>query len=113
MRAWHTKDLAALLSLLTEDVRFVMPPLPAWFDGRHDVGRFFGERVFALPWRLVPLRVNTQLGFACYSMPPGAAELRLSAVNLLCLRAGKIAEIDAFLDSQLLGRLALPAAPEP
>ncbi len=110
LRAWHGKDLAALLSLLTEDVRFIMPPLPAWFDGRHDVARFFGERVFAMPWRLVPLRVNTQLGFACYSMPPGASELRLSAINLLCLRAGKIAEIDAFLDSQLLGRLGLPAA---
>ena len=111
LRAWHGQDLSALLSLLTEDVRFIMPPLPAWFDGRHDVGRFFGERVFAMPWRLVPQRVNHQLGFACYSQPPGTSELRLSAVNLLCLRAGKIAEIDAFLDSQLLGRLGLPAAP--
>jgi RNA polymerase sigma-70 factor (ECF subfamily) len=90
-------------------VRFIMPPLPAWFDGRRDVGRFFGERVFALSWQLEPLVVNHQLAFACYSLPPGASELRLSAVNLLCLRAGKIAEIDAFLDAQLLGRLGLPA----
>jgi hypothetical protein len=30
-------------------------------------------------------------------------------VNLLCLRAGKISEINAFLDSPLLGRLGLPA----
>jgi RNA polymerase sigma-70 factor (ECF subfamily) len=111
LRAWQQKDLSALLSLLTEDVRFIMPPLPAWFDGRHDVGRFFAERVFAMPWRLVPLRVNAQLGFACYSMPPGTRELRLSAVNLICLRAGKIAEIDAFLDSALLLRLGLPAVP--
>ena len=108
--AWHGQDLEALLSLLTEDVRFIMPPLPAWFDGRRDVGRFFAERVFAMPWRLVSLRVNTQLGFACYSGPPGTSELRLSAVNLLCLRAGKIAEIDAFLDAPLLNRLSLPAA---
>jgi RNA polymerase sigma-70 factor (ECF subfamily) len=109
LRAWHGKDLGALLSLLSEDVRFIMPPLPAWFDGRRDVGRFFGERVFAMHWRLVPLRVNTQLGFACYSTPGATSELRLSAVNLLCLRAGKISEINAFLDSPLLGRLGLPA----
>lgn len=111
LRAWHGKDLSALLSLLTEDVRFIMPPLPAWFDGQEDVGRFFAERVFAMPWRLVPLRLNHQLGFACYSMPPGTSELRLSALNLLCLRTGKVAEIDAFLDSKLLSRLGLPAVP--
>jgi RNA polymerase sigma-70 factor (TIGR02960 family) len=52
--AWESADVPALLHLLTEDVRFTMPPLPAWFDGREDVGRFFAERVFATPWRLLP-----------------------------------------------------------
>lgn len=31
--AWTRADLEALLRLLTDDVRFTMPPLPAWFDG--------------------------------------------------------------------------------
>src|SRR5262249_41169102 len=38
--AWARADLPALLDLLAEDARFTMPPLPAWFDGREDVGRF-------------------------------------------------------------------------
>jgi len=110
VRAWEGADLGALLQLLTEDARFIMPPLPAWFDGRANVGRFFGERVFALPWRLVPQAVNGQLGFACYSRPAGASEFRLSALNSLRLRGGQIAEINGFLDPELHRCLGLPAA---
>jgi RNA polymerase sigma-70 factor (TIGR02960 family) len=51
--AWERADVPALLDLLVEDARFTMPPLPAWFDGREDVGRFLAERVFATPWRLL------------------------------------------------------------
>ncbi len=45
--AWERADVPALLDLLAENARFTMPPLPAWFDGREDVGRFLAERVFA------------------------------------------------------------------
>jgi RNA polymerase sigma-70 factor (TIGR02960 family) len=111
VRAWESADLGALLQLLTEDARFVMPPLPAWFDGRENVARFFAERIFALRWRLLPLSVNGQLGFACYSAPPGAGELQLSAVNLLNLRDARIAEIVGFLDPAVYGHFGLPAVP--
>jgi RNA polymerase sigma-70 factor (ECF subfamily) len=50
--AWERADVPALLDLLAEDARFTMPPLPAWFDGRQDLGRFLAERMFATPWRL-------------------------------------------------------------
>jgi len=43
-----------------------MPPLPAWFDGREDVGRFLAQRVFATPWWLVPIAANRQTAFTCY-----------------------------------------------
>jgi RNA polymerase sigma-70 factor (TIGR02960 family) len=106
--AWEGADLPALLELLAEDARFTMPPLPAWYSGRDDVARFFADRVFATPWRLVPLRANGQLGFACYILEPGAGEHRLGAINLLRVRAGRIAEIAGFLDPELHRRTGIP-----
>jgi RNA polymerase sigma-70 factor (ECF subfamily) len=106
--AWERADIAALLQLLTEDARFTMPPLPAWFLGRDDVCRFFTDRVFATSWRLIPLSVNAQLGFACYSREAGADTFRLGAVNAVTLRDGKIAAINGFIDPDLYRHFGLP-----
>jgi RNA polymerase sigma-70 factor (ECF subfamily) len=106
--AWERADLGALLELLTEDARFSMPPLPAWFDGRDDVGRFLAERVFETPWRLRPVRANGQLGFACYILQPGDDRFRLGAINLLTLRAGHVTQISAFLESALYPFFGVP-----
>jgi RNA polymerase sigma-70 factor (ECF subfamily) len=105
--AWESADLEALLALLTADARFTMPPLPAWFAGRADVGRFLAERVFATPWRLVPLELNAQVGFACYQQAEPDAPFRLGAVDVLTLRGGAVAEITGFLDPGVHGRLGI------
>jgi len=107
MAAWEGADLDALLALLAEDARFTMPPLPAWFDGREHVSRFFSDRVFETPWRLFPLTVNGQLGFACYMREPGADGFRLGAVNALTVRGGRVAEINGFLDPDVHRRAGL------
>jgi ketosteroid isomerase-like protein len=97
--AWERADVPALLDLLAEDARFTMPPLPAWFDGREDVGRFLAERVFATPWRLVPTSANGQPAFACYQHD--GERFRLGAVNVLSLRDGRISWIAGFVDPQV------------
>ncbi|GAA4010953.1 sigma-70 family RNA polymerase sigma factor [Allokutzneria multivorans] len=96
--AWERADTPALLDLLTEDAKFTMPPLPAWFDGRENVARFLRERVFATPWRLSPVTVNARPGFACYLKQPGDTEFRLGAITALTLRGGRVAEINSFLE---------------
>jgi RNA polymerase sigma-70 factor (TIGR02960 family) len=107
--AWERRDTPALLALLTEDVRFTMPPLPAWYAGATDVGRFFAERIFATPWRLVPVAANGQLGFACYIRQPGRERFELGAVNVLSLRGDRIAWIAAFLDPAAVASFRVPA----
>jgi hypothetical protein len=99
---------AEVAGILDTTPASVNSALPAWFDGREDVGRFFAERVFATPWRLVPLQVNGQLGFACYLREPGPEGFRLGAINVLSLRAGRIAEITGFLDPEVHRRSGLP-----
>jgi RNA polymerase sigma-70 factor (TIGR02960 family) len=104
--AWERADVPALLDLLAADARFTMPPLPAWFDGREDVGRFLVERVFATPWRLLPTGANRQPAFACYQHD--GERFRLGAVNVLSLRNGQISWIAGFLDPQVHRRFSVP-----
>lgn len=111
--AWEAADVPALLALLTEDVRFTMPPLPAWYSGRADVGRFLAERVFETPWKLRPAWFNGQLGFACYQRSPADEVYRLSGVNVLSLRDGLVTHLSTFIDPGLLPHLGLPAAAPP
>ncbi len=104
--AWERADVPALVDLLAADVQFTMPPLPAWFAGRGDVARFLAERVFATPWRLVPLEVNGQVAFACYQ--GDGTGYRLGAVNVLSLHDGAVTWIAGFLDPRALSALGLP-----
>jgi RNA polymerase sigma-70 factor (TIGR02960 family) len=106
--AWERADVAAILELLAEDVRFTMPPLPAWFRGREDIGRFFTERMFATPWRLLPIRATGQLAFACYQGDPDGDRFRLGAVNVVSVRAGRIVEMAGFLEPGVHRRFGLP-----
>lgn len=104
--AWERADVPALVGLLTEDARFTMPPLPAWFDGLDDVGRFLAERVFETPWRLVPIGANAQPAFACYQ--DDGERFRLGAVNVLSVRDGRICWIAGFLDPEVHRRFSIP-----
>ncbi|MGW4527637.1 sigma-70 family RNA polymerase sigma factor [Amycolatopsis sp. NPDC004378] len=106
--AWERADVPALLKLLTDDARFTMPPLPAWFDGRDDVARFLSGTVFATPWRLVPLRASGQPAFACYQRHPDGV-FRIGCVNVLTLRDDRIAEITGFLDPAMYAGFGLAA----
>jgi RNA polymerase sigma-70 factor (TIGR02960 family) len=110
VRAWERADVDALVDLLTEDARFAMPPLPAWFEGRADIERFAAERMFATPWRLHPVGANGQLAFACYQGPPSGEGLyRLGAINVVTLREGRVAAMTGFLDPALGPWFGLPA----
>jgi RNA polymerase sigma-70 factor (TIGR02960 family) len=96
--AWERSDVDALLAILAEDARFAMPPFPAWFCGRADIGRFLSERSFAFQWRLRPVAANGQLAAAFYRRDPDSGRFLLAVINVLSLRDGQIAEMHAFLD---------------
>jgi hypothetical protein len=104
VHAWEHWDTIELLELLGVDVTFSMSPIPNWFQGRENVGRFFAERVFANAWRLHPVNANGQLAFACYQGP----EFRLSAMNVVTLSGRSIVSITGFLDPAVHARFGLP-----
>jgi RNA polymerase sigma-70 factor (ECF subfamily) len=96
--AWERADVDALLDMLAEDARFTMPPFPAWFCGRADIGRFLSERTFAFQWRVHPVTANGQLAAAFYRRASDAERFTLGVISVLSLRDGEITEMNAFLD---------------
>ena len=105
--AWERADVEAMIGLLAEDARLSMPPLPAWFLGRSDIGRFLAERVFTTRWRLVPVEANGQLAFAGYRVETEGGPYRVNEITVLTLVDGQIGEMTAFLDPAVHRRFGL------
>ncbi|HZA04440.1 MAG TPA: sigma factor-like helix-turn-helix DNA-binding protein, partial [Propionibacteriaceae bacterium] len=104
--AFEAADVDRMVQLLTADVRFTMPPLPAWFDGREAVATFYAQRVFAMRWRQVRVAdVNGQPAVLGYSEQEG--DFRPGALQVLSFRAGDISWVASFLDPNLWPRLRL------
>jgi RNA polymerase sigma-70 factor (TIGR02960 family) len=102
--AFESADVDRMVQLLSADVRFTMPPLPAWFEGRDAVATFYAERVFAMRWRQVRIAdVNGQPAVLGYSEQDG--ELRPGALQVLSFRSGQISWVASFLDPNLWPRL--------
>jgi RNA polymerase sigma-70 factor, ECF subfamily len=101
--AFEHGDVPALIELLTEDVRFTMPPLPAWFSGRHDVAAFFEHRSLLTPWLVARrLEVNGQPALLADQQHEG--QWRRAALMVLSFSAGRISWIASFLDPAELAR---------
>jgi ketosteroid isomerase-like protein len=116
VRAWQLADIDGFVSLIAEDIRFSMPPLTAWFDGRDAAAAFIESAVFA-PARPhgIHLRAgscNGQPAFADYQ-PHGQGRLAVSGLQILQLAdvAGQplITALVFYRDPALAIRCGLPA----
>jgi RNA polymerase sigma-70 factor, ECF subfamily len=112
VRAFEAADVEALVGLLTDDAVLEMPPVPLWYRGRADYGRFIAH-VFArrgTGWRMRPAAANGQPALAAYA--PGPDGLRLHTLQVLTVTAGgRIARNTVFADPAVLTAFGLPSAP--
>ena len=108
--AWEQNDVDAVVSMLAEDARIVMPPLPSWYSGRDQVAAFL--RQYPLPgdrrWKMVATSANGQPAFATYDWNEQTGAFTPHSISVLTLRNGEIEEIIAFLDPKLLAPFGLP-----
>ena len=116
VQAWQLADIDGLVHLISEDVRFSMPPLTAWFNGREATAAFIESAVFA-PARphgisLRAGRCNGQPAFGTYQ-PDGQGRLVASGLQVL-----QLADVDgqplitalvSYRDPALAIRCGLPA----
>jgi RNA polymerase sigma-70 factor (ECF subfamily) len=108
--AYQSSDIAALVALMTEDVRVSMPPMPFVYAGRDLAGRFFaalaaGGRVY----HLVPTRANGQPAFGAYLQSATGGIRHGAGLLVLTLSGDRIAALTRF-ESGLLDAFGLPRA---
>jgi len=116
VRVWQLADIDGFVQLIAEDIRFSMPPLTAWFEGREAVAAFMENAVFA-PARPhgIHLRAgscNGQPAFATYE-PDGQGRLVASGLQVLQLADSggqpQITALVSYRDPALAIRCGLPA----
>jgi RNA polymerase sigma-70 factor (ECF subfamily) len=112
LAAWERNDVDAVVSMLAEDARLVMPPLPTWVSGRDQVAAFLRTYTFsgAKRWRMVPTSANGQPAFATYSWDEQTAAFMPHSLSVLTLREGKVEEITAFMTPDPFPHFNLPAS---
>jgi RNA polymerase sigma-70 factor, ECF subfamily len=102
-------DVTALMRLLRTDAVVEMPPVPTWFAGREQVGRFLAAQVLDEPGglRMVPAAANGQPTLAAY-LRGDDGRYRAHAVQVLTCTAAGIARVVSFMDPGLFAAFGLP-----
>ena len=107
----ETPEPLALKRLLSEDVRFSMPPQPGVWEGRDEVVQSwidggFGSESFG-SMRCVVTRANRQPAVACYVCKPGDDAYSALAIEVLRIVDGAVADIVTF-DGSVFRWFGLP-----
>ena len=102
--AWEQNDVDVVVSMLAEDARIVMPPLPSWYSGRDQVAAFLRDYPLrgARRWKMVPTSANGQPALATYEWNEQTGAFTPHSISVLTLRGGQIEEIMSFLNPKLL-----------
>jgi RNA polymerase sigma-70 factor (ECF subfamily) len=109
VRAFEAADVPALVRLLADDAVLEMPPVPLWYRGRRDYGRFM-RRVFELRgtgWGVRRLSANGQPAFAAYAPEPGGGQRRHS-LQVFTVTGGRVARNVVFADPAVFESFGLP-----
>jgi RNA polymerase sigma-70 factor (ECF subfamily) len=108
--AFEAYDIPALVSLLSEDAGFSMPPLPLWLQGRQDVHDFYlGTGMGCQGSRLVPTSANGCPAFGHYKPSPDGNGHVPWALQVVEVSGGRLVHLHHFLDTEaLFPRFGLP-----
>ncbi|MFE0389781.1 RNA polymerase subunit sigma-70 [Streptomyces bungoensis] len=111
VRAFEAADVPALVRLLADDAVLEMPPVPLWYRGSRDYGRFL-QRVFRMRgtgWSVRELTANGQPALAAYAPEPGGG-CRLHTLQVLTVTGGRVAHNVVFADPRVFDAFELEGA---
>ncbi len=106
--AFEQRDLGGLLSLLTEDATWSMPPIPTWFRGHEAIASFLSDGPLREGWRHLPTYANGQLAVGCYMWDDTAEAHVAFALDVLEVRGDRISSVIGFLQGVRFPAFGLP-----
>src|SRR5687767_6996813 len=97
--AWDRGDIDAVVSMLTADATFAMPPASSWYQGHAELTAFLGVGPLsgAWRWRHIFMRASGQPTLAFYSWDEAEQTHLPFALNVLTIRDGLISDVTAFI----------------
>jgi RNA polymerase sigma-70 factor (ECF subfamily) len=109
VQAFEAADVPGLVRLLADEAVLEMPPVPLWYRGSRDYGRFM-RRVFDMRgpgWAMRQLTANGQPALAAYAPEPGGGH-RLHTLQVLTVAGDRVARNVVFADPLVLDAFDLP-----
>jgi RNA polymerase sigma-70 factor (ECF subfamily) len=107
-RALERGDVESMISMLTEDATWSMPPTPRRYTGHEAIIAFLVAEPFTLRWRHIPTRANGQPAIGWYRHDPETDRYLAEVLEVLTLRGSKISAVTAFIDATPFPRFGLP-----
>ena len=90
-------DAETLISMLTEDATWCMPPTPTWFSGLASIREWLIRDPLSERWKRLPVQANGQLAVAGYLFDDEEGRYLPTVIDVLTLDGDKIAAVTAFL----------------
>jgi RNA polymerase sigma-70 factor, ECF subfamily len=107
-------DADTLVSMLTHDASWSMPPLPTWYRGHEGIRQHLVRDVLIHGWQHLPARSNGQLAFGSYLLSPTQGKYIAASLNVLTLDGAdaRISAVIGFQTAEIVTERP-PAAPHP
>ena len=96
-------DTDTLISMLTEDATWSMPPAPTWFQGLPSIREWLARDPLPLRWKHQPTWSNGQLAVGCYIFDQDKGSYLPAVIDVLTLAAEKISAVTAFVAADVAG----------
>ena len=113
-RAFLADDIDGMVTLVTQDAWFRMPPARQEYQGRELIGAFLAavaEGHSGQSSRLIATRANGEPAFGTYYIDPRSGLVQQSGLLVLSLAGAGVSELTWFLGPGYLERFDLPGAP--
>jgi RNA polymerase sigma-70 factor, ECF subfamily len=90
-------DADALVSMLTADATWSMPPIPTWFSGAAVLREWLIRDPLSERWKHRTTRANGQLAVGCYWFDSSSGRYDPAVIDVLTLDGDKIAAVTGFM----------------